>query len=78
MEMIIIIIITMKICKEKKFSKGGGWDQFQGKKYERGEKLAIENWHFMLWKMDFGEKKSGFHLHFETLAIAFLKEKEQG
>lgn len=78
MEMIIIIIITMKICKEQKMLKGRWLELVLGEKYERSETVAIENWHFMLWKVDFGEKITGFHLHFETLAIAFLKEKEQG
>lgn len=48
-----------------------------GEKYERGEKMAIENWHLYYGKWIWG-KKSEFHLHFETLAIAFLKGQKQG
>lgn len=78
MEMIIIIIITMKICKEQKMLKWRWLELVLGENMKQVNIMAIENCHFILWKMDLGEKKSGFHLHFEALAIAFLRGQKQG
>ena len=75
MVMIIIIIITLKIRKEQKIFKWRQLELVQGKKYERGE-----NWPLKIGTSCYGkwiwEKNLDFHLHFDTLGIAFLEGQE--
>lgn len=57
MEMIIVIIITMKICKEQKMLKWRWLELVLGENMKEVKIMAFENCHFILWKMDLGEKK---------------------